>query len=102
MAIKQIKLDDLTGEPIDDDIERTVFTYKDVEYELDLGADSALKLDEALAPFIRAAVASKPRQRVAPEVIRDWAQAQGFDISPRGRLSRTVLKAYDDAHGTPE
>lgn len=101
MATKQIRIDDLTGKPLEDDVEPTIFVHRGVEYTLDLGPQSARMLDEALAPFIRAAVAT-PRPRVDAEAIRDWARAQGLDISPRGRLSLAVMRAYNAAHGEPE
>ncbi|OPX07332.1 Lsr2 family protein [Mycobacterium sp. AT1] len=30
--------------------------------------------------------------------IREWAMANGHNVSPRGRIAATVIKAYDAAH----
>jgi Lsr2 len=30
--------------------------------------------------------------------IRQWAEANGYDVSPRGRIKKEVIEAYDQAH----
>jgi hypothetical protein len=30
--------------------------------------------------------------------IRAWAEAQGMDVSARGRIKKEILDAYDEAH----
>ena len=101
--------DDLTGKEIPEDQARTVrFTYDGVEYELDLSADSATKLDEALQPFVGSArrvsgrSSSKPRSNnpagTSLAEIREWAKANGHIFSDRGRISADVLSAYRRAN----
>ena len=41
--------------------------------------------------------------RTAPDreqtaAIREWARANGYEVSERGRLSATVLSAFEAAH----
>jgi hypothetical protein len=30
--------------------------------------------------------------------IRAWAEANGYDVSARGRIKKEVIDAYDEAH----
>lgn len=101
MALKTIRTDDISGVELGSDVEPTTFSYQGVVYELDLGDESLQALETALSPFIRAALAARPRPLVAPDVIRDWARSQGMQINPRGRLSSAAIEAYNDAHGQP-
>jgi len=101
-------IDDLDGSPIPDGEGGTVsFALRGVTYEIDLGAKSAAKLEEALAPFIAAghkatkAVSARSQQRTSPEdlkLIREWANANGYTVSDRGRVPGPVREAYDAAH----
>ncbi|WP_259678139.1 Lsr2 family protein [Arthrobacter oryzae] len=99
-------IDDLTGA----DAEETVrFSVDGVDYEIDLAAENAAGLRAALAPFIAHSrrVRSAPGNRSArtapsgrdqTQKIREWAKANGYSPSSRGRISEDIKKAYDDAH----
>jgi hypothetical protein len=85
-------------------------------YEIDVCDDHAAQMRDAFAPFVGAArragrspVAPAQRrggrgrssggndkQRVSE--IRAWARANGHQVSERGRISSTVLSAYEAAH----
>ena len=74
-------------------------------YELELGDKNFAKLEKALEPFF--AVARKqgraPRGRKTtggptPSQIREWAEANGHEVSPRGRIAAPIREAYDAAH----
>jgi hypothetical protein len=98
--------DDLDGSKAD----RTVaFGYDGVSYEIDLSKKNATALEKALAPYIAAArkVPSRGGRRNRgsasgrrPDLtaVREWARANGHEISHRGRVPAAILEAYDAAH----
>ena len=65
---------------------------------------------ESVAPAVRKAPAGRRtatsrgdrRSNIAPpgqaDVVRAWARAQGMEVKPAGRLSATVVSAYNAAH----
>jgi hypothetical protein len=74
-------------------------------YEIDLNAANATKLRTALAPFVEA---GRKRSRsgrayrrtdVAPDprAVRAWAESNGFDVPPRGRIPKKVYEAFNAA-----
>lgn len=104
MARRVILSDDLTGVE-SDDVKTHVFMIDNVYYEVDFGADSFAKFEKANAEFLkvmretrRITATSKPEATQA-ERIRQWAVAQGMDVSERGRLSAEVIDAYNKANG---
>jgi hypothetical protein len=72
-------------------------------YEIDLTHAEQRALRNALAPYI---AAGRPRgrepvskatvERSGPtsQVLRVWAQANGFDVPKRGRIPAAVMDAY--------
>ncbi|WP_420121439.1 histone-like nucleoid-structuring protein Lsr2 [Nakamurella sp.] len=110
-------VDDLDGSEA---TESVAFALDGVAYEIDLSEENAEKLRDALAGYVagarrvdgsrragRAKVAkvAKPARgtRTAPDreqtaAIREWARANGYEVSERGRLSATVLAAFEAAH----
>jgi len=93
-------------------------------YQIDLSDDNAAKLRDALAPFIGAARkaggrgsgrgsgrgrARAQRQTATAEdkparsnreetaAIREWARANGHKVNDRGRISKSVMEAYQAA-----
>ncbi len=112
MAKKHITqtIDDLDGSVIEDGTTLT-FSVEGRSYEIDLSAENAEKFRNAFRPFISAArsIGSSstlprrtPRGRAIPTRdlvdVRAWAQKNGFPINDRGRISASVLTAYDAAH----
>lgn len=107
-----ILIDDLDGEELPAGTRTTRFALDGVEYEIDLSAENARGLSEALAPYIAAGrrVGSSPRsgsaartrakgadaQRLA--AIRAWAQGNGYQVGERGRIKAEIVEAYDAAH----
>ena len=89
-------------------------------YEIDLSDDNAARLRDSLASFIAAArksggstttgsrraqkmtASSGPRpqtlDREQTAAIRAWARQNGHQISDRGRISKTVVDAFQAAH----
>lgn len=101
--------DDLTGKVVGEDEYQTVeFTYHGDHYAIDLGAESANKLDAALAPYIEKARKAYGRYHARPKKgsgkpgnlasIRSWAKENGHPVSDRGRIPQSVVDAYREAH----
>ena len=114
--ITQVKLvDDLDG---GEAAESVAFSLDGRFYEIDLSDKHAAALRDAFAPFISSArragngskVASRQRMsmragrsREDTAAVREWAKANGLEVSTRGRISTAVLEAYDNrgnAHAT--
>lgn len=90
--------------------ETVAFSLDGVPYEIDVSTENAAKLRSDLDRFIkhgrriasrkptrrRSGASSPARDRAA---VRDWARANGHDISERGRIPQQVLEAYDAASG---
>lgn len=94
-------VDDLTGETIDEGN----------HYEIDLSDDNADALREAFSDHVAAARKVSGRQNRTSggttakrgnsdelAKIREWANANGHEVSSRGRISQAVRDAYDAAH----
>lgn len=86
------------------------FGWGDDQYEIDLSDQNAKELQDFLGKYINAAakVTSRlPRgeRSSAPksnkdelQKIRAWAQEQGLNVAPRGRVSQDVQEKYRAAH----
>lgn len=96
--------DDYDGGTAD---ETVTFALDGAEYEIDLSGENATKLRDELAPWIgharktggRRRRAAKPASPTSTSEIRAWAQANGHEVSSRGRVSSEVREAYEQAHG---
>lgn len=101
---------------LDDDIdggeaaETVTFGLDGVTYEIDLNERNASSLRDALAPYVgagrrvagrRAANTSTRRSGGSQDLskIREWARANGHEVSDRGRISQKVRDAYAKANG---
>ena len=87
--------------------EETVsFALDGAEYEIDLSAENAAELRNALAPWLAHARKTGGRRRRGGKAagdsstseIRAWAAAHGHNVSTRGRVSSQVREAYEKAH----
>src|SRR5258707_8344348 len=93
--------DDLDGGPAEETLR---FGISGAEYEIDLSSKNAARLRSQLAPFIeharkagkmpRRAVRTAASRRRSRE-IRSWAQAQGIELSERGRIPASVAAQYE-------
>ncbi|PZU00864.1 MAG: hypothetical protein DI630_13290 [Gordonia sp. (in: high G+C Gram-positive bacteria)] len=108
MAKKQTVVisDDLDGATIDPTNHRpTHFSIDGKAYEIDLSPENRAKLEDALSPFVangrRAGKAKRATTRGGPksnnQVIREWAQQNGYTVAARGKLSTEVVTAYESA-----
>ena len=107
-------LDDLDG---GEAAESVSFSLDGKSYEIDLNEKHAAALRDAFAPFVGSArraggpvTGSRPRMstdstragrpREETTAIREWATANGLEVSTRGRISSTVLEAYENRGNT--
>lgn len=103
-------IDDLDGTVIEPGEGETVrFSLGGTAYEIDLTNANAAALRAALEPYIaagrRASAAvstAAPRKRASGSgdaaKIREWAAANGFKVSERGRVPASVVEAYRAAN----
>lgn len=99
--------DDLDG---GDATETVTFGLDGVTYEIDLNERNAAALRDALAGYVGAGrrVAGRKSSGGASSSrtssseltkIREWARANGHEVSDRGRISQKVRDAYAKANG---
>lgn len=99
-------IDDISGEDAQESVR---FALDGVEYEIDLSEENAVGLRKALSPYIargrripggstgrRGAATRSSREQT--QRVREWAVANGYNPSARGRISQDIMKAYEDAH----
>lgn len=109
--IQTLFVSDLSGEDLGKDGETVSFTIKGVEYEIDLSSQEAAGFDKAVAMYIEHGRRVGGRRQSSPSsrttnsgdkedlnAIREWARANGHQVSDRGRISKTVKDAYNAAH----
>jgi hypothetical protein len=102
-SIIEIIIDDIDGTEGAVTIE---FSYKGISYEIDLAERQEAKMDKALDPFIAAATRVSKRGNKRPAAgpskslgaVREWARANGYEVSERGRVPKSVLEAYEAAN----
>lgn len=98
-------VDDLDGGDADETVE---FGLDGVSYTIDLSAKNAETLRSVFAPYIAVAQrVSPPRGRRANgagvgdrselKAIREWARANGYQVSDRGRIPANIINAYQSA-----
>ena len=93
--IQTVFVDDLDGS----EAEGTVrFGLDGTEYEIDLNADHAQALRDALAPYMRSARRASASGLNTTEV-REWAKAQGIDVKDRGRVPAELVVKFKAATG---
>ena len=108
MAEQRIEIvrytDDLTGDELTEgDHERIRFTFDGKPRVIDLSADNAQAFRGDLARWMDAsrpddrkrATTSRPKRDTA--TIRAWAQANGYEVSDRGRIPAHVEEAFNAA-----
>ncbi len=100
-----VLVDDLDGTEA---TETVAFALDGSSYEIDLNDANAAALREALGGYVgharkvtggaRRARRSGPASSSNTKDVREWAKAQGMEVSQRGRISADVQQAYDAAH----
>jgi len=109
MARKIIEsiLDDLDGS---EGASTVFFAFEGRSYEIDLSEENRDKFAEAIQPYIDHARSTSSLRRSGPSssprggqtkdlnAIREWARANGYTVSDRGRIAATVVDAYEAAN----
>ena len=109
--------DDVSGESLESDAVTTVdFSLLGTSYEIDLSEANVTALRDDLATWIaHARKVTSPRRggarpsapraakagttdRDQNQAVREWAREQGHQVSERGRISATIMDAYQAAH----
>ena len=111
--ITEVKLvDDLDGGEATESI---AFSIDGKSYEIDLSEKHAAELRDAFAPFVGSArraggspvstrlkaFARSGRSREETAAIREWANANGREVSTRGRIPSNVIEAYENRRSAP-
>ena len=121
MAQRVVLVDDIDGS--EGEVDSVDFSYQGTSYRIDLSGANQQKLADALAVFIahaqrvtsrgqlttRTQVPALPTSVSATgsglnrdqlQAIRQWAQAEGYDVAPKGRIKADVIEAFDRAHAS--
>ena len=90
--------------------ETASFALDGTGYEIDVCGAHAVELRDALAPYVGAARKGRGASRGGgrggrgrrreggrAHEIREWARAQGIEVSERGRISAELAAQYDAA-----
>lgn len=112
MATKTVTtlIDDIDGST--DDVLTCAFGLGDASFEIDLNAAHREELESVLAKFVavarpvsgpRSARSRKPEpggraDRDHSHAVRVWAKENGYEVSERGRISKSIVEAYEAAH----
>ena len=103
-------VDDLDGST--QDVENVRLSLDGTDFEIDLSAANAARLREKLARFVEHGTQVTPQktrrsQRVVKppvsgrdqvQAVRDWARQNGYEVSARGRIPRSIQDAFAAAH----
>ncbi|MDQ6840719.1 MAG: Lsr2 family protein [Actinomycetota bacterium] len=96
--------DDIDGSEA---VESIRFGLRGVEYEIDLNAKNVAAIEKAFEKWIQnghkaETSTSRARQRRSTvtnrdqtAAVREWAKANGYRVSDRGRISAEVREAYN-------
>ena len=100
--------DDLDGSEA---VETVSFAVDGRQFEIDLNAEHAADIREMLQLYVEAArqvgggrsgsPSRTPRTSAATtdgKAMRAWAKAKGYEVSPRGRIPREIVEAYEASH----
>lgn len=117
--VQTLYVDDCDGQSPAD--ETVLFALDGVNYEIDLTHDNAEKLRAAIRPWQEHARRARSGRRVGrggtaavpgvrrahratridpaqSRAIREWAAANGMEVSGRGKIPAAVHQAYEAAH----
>jgi hypothetical protein len=101
-------IDDLDGGKADETI---MFGLDGTQYVIDLSDKNAKKLRESAAKYVDAARRDKngrlpgrgtgrKASSAGPNTsdVREWAKAQGIEVSERGRVAKDLIVKFQEAH----
>jgi hypothetical protein len=106
--------DDITGKEIPEGEGQTLdFAFQGYTYTIDLDAKNAKKFQDTMTfyidharrtgksnvlPLRRSSESRRSAADVDPSEVRAWAEANGYEVSPRGRIKTEIVEAYKTAH----
>ena len=106
-------VDDLNGEEAHETVR---FGLDGTNYEIDLTGDNAHRLRSTLSEYVDKArkansgrksqggqkststASGSGRSKEETQAIRQWAQDNGHNPSSRGRITQSIIDAYNQAH----
>ena len=89
--------DDLDGKPIPDGRGETIrFGLDRQDYEIDLAEKNAKALRDARGRAGRPT--GGPSRDYDPKAVRAWAEAQGMEVSQRGRVPAELVAKFQEAN----
>lgn len=96
-------VDDVDGSPAEESVN---FALDGVNYVIDLSAENASKLRDALSLWVdharrtggRRTRGRSPTGGPTANEVRQWAKSQGYEVSERGRVSNEIREAYQRTH----
>ena len=107
--VNVVLVDDIDGSPAE---ETVTFALDGVSYEIDLSPSNADRFRDGLAEWLQnARRTSGTRKRgnrtttkqssvgASNSTIREWARANGHEVSERGRIKAEVVEAFSAANG---
>ena len=107
--IQTLFIDDLDGSAAEGTVR---FGLDGTEYEIDLNAEHAQALRDALARYVGAARRANgaarrpartgrraPANRLNTTEVREWAKAQGLEVKDRGRVPAELIVKFKSATG---
>lgn len=108
MAEKLTLVDDFDGD--EEGVTRRYFSFDNVDYEIDLSEANYKKFAGSLKRYIefgrKRGAGKKMVTRthikaiagVDNDTIREWARANGHEVSDKGRIRKDVMDAFNAAH----
>lgn len=99
--------DDLDGTDLGETANTLSFAFDGKDYTIDLSDENAETFRQAIAPYIEAGRrvtgtrTKTTRTRSTSgntKAVREWARANGYDVSDRGRIPADIMDAYTAAN----
>lgn len=87
--------------------ETVTFGYEGSNYEIDLSKANVKAFERAMSLYVgharkvrstRKASTGRGGSKHDLSVVREWAKANGYEVSDRGRVAAAVLDAYEAAN----
>ena len=103
-------IDDLDGTNLGSEANSISFAFEGKEYSIDLSDENAEQFRQVMAPYIEngsrvTGTKAKPARKTSAKassgetkIIREWARANGYDVSDRGRIPADIMDAYAAAN----
>lgn len=100
-------IDDIDGSDLGDKANTLSFAFEGKEYSIDLSDENADTFRQLMSTYIEAGhritgnkTKTTRKTKTSPgdtKAVREWARAQGYTVSDRGRIPAEVMDAYTAA-----